>query len=128
MDLTVLTLGRFDTDKVYVTPTVPLLSLQRSNQLRAADTLHRAERYTLLPPLSNDDVAGDNAASAGFIRHHSSAHNKALRRQRAAALMIPRRLPHISVSLGNCRNHGAKFFLPNIQLGFSGMNQNTVCE
>ena len=84
-----LTLGRFDTDKVYVTPTVPLLSLQRSNQLRAADTLHRAERYTLLPPLSNDDVAGDSAASTGFIRHHSSAHNKALRRQRAAALMIP---------------------------------------
>lgn len=62
MDLTLLTLGRFDTDKVHVTPTVPLLSLQRSNQLCGADTLYRAECYTLLPPLSNDDVAGDSAA------------------------------------------------------------------
>lgn len=28
LDLTVLTLGHFDTDKVYVTPIVPLLSSQ----------------------------------------------------------------------------------------------------
>lgn len=43
---------------------VPMLPLQRSNQLCAADTLHRAEGYALPPsaPLSNDDVAGDSAA------------------------------------------------------------------
>lgn len=99
-DLTVLTLGRFDTDKVYVSPTVPLLSLQRSNQLCAADTLHTAVCYTLLPPLSNDDVAGDSAAYAGFIKHHSSMYNKALGLQCTAALMILCCLPYISVSFG----------------------------
>ncbi len=96
-----LILGPFDTDKVYVTPTVPLLSLQRSNQLRAADTLYRAECYTLLPPLSNDDVTRDSAAYAGLTKHHSSTYNKALGLQCTAALMVLCCLPHISVSLGN---------------------------
>lgn len=49
MDLTLLTLGCFDTDKVHATPKV---SLQRSNQLYGPDTLYRA----------NDGVAGGRAA------------------------------------------------------------------
>lgn len=38
LDLTVLTLGAFDSDKVHVYPTVPHLSLQQSNQTGVADT------------------------------------------------------------------------------------------
>ena len=81
LDLTELTLGHFDSDKAYVTPTMPPLSLQRSNQLCAADTLYRAVCYMLLPPLSNDDVAGDSAVYAWFIKHHSSMYHKAFSRQ-----------------------------------------------
>lgn len=123
-----LTLGHFETDKVYVTPTVPLLSLQQSNQLCVADTLYRAECYTLLPPLSNDDVAVDSAVYPGFMKHHSKTYNKALGLQCTAALMILCCLPHISVSLGNGKKIKGQILFPNVQLGISGMNQNTVCE